>query len=80
MVGVKVDSFVDDHRLYLSAGRDAKCRVFGRDDLTDISVIAVLLVGLVVIDVALCLGLGCSFGFYNLLLELFFQHSRLGRR
>lgn len=45
VVGVIVDFFVDDHRLYLGAGQPAKGIDKGLDDLTDIRILSEVLFG-----------------------------------
>lgn len=75
MVGVVVDGFVIDHRLYLRTGRHLKCSDLGLEELMSIIIVPMLLVSLVVIDVRLNLGMGCSFCFHNLLVGLYFQLS-----
>lgn len=77
VVGVVVDNFVEDHQLYLGAGRHSKCSVFGLDELTYIGTVPVLLAVQAVIDVRLALGLGAGFWFRNLLIELDFRVVQL---
>lgn len=59
--GMVVYYSVDDHRLYLGAGSDAKCGDLGLGELMDIRVVPMLLVSLVVIDVGLILSVRWGF-------------------
>lgn len=74
-----VDYFVDDHRLYLGVGRPVKCADLLWDELTDIRIVFVLLVSQIMIDVGSAMGMGSSFGFHNILIELDFRRSTLER-
>lgn len=80
MVGVIVDDFVDDHPLKIGLGQHTKGSDFGLNKLTDIRIVSVLLVSMIFIGVRMALGIGCSFYFRHLLVELDFQHGMLERR
>lgn len=50
VIGVVVDYFVADHRLYLGAGQHTKWGDFCLDELKDIRILPMSAVGLVVVD------------------------------
>lgn len=77
MAGIVVDYFVEDHLLYLSAGLHAKGGDFGLDELMDIRILSLLLVGQVVIDFRLAPRIGGGFCFSNLVVELYFRSCLL---
>lgn len=69
-----VDDFFDDHRVYLNAGQHAKCDDFYLDELMDIHIAPVLLVGHGFIDVRLVFRLSSGFGFCYVIVERDFRH------
>lgn len=80
VVCVVVDSFVANRQVGLGVSKGSMYVVFDLDELTDIYTVSMVLVGHVINDVRLTLGVRHSFFFSNLLAELNSQRSTLERR
>lgn len=80
MFAVIVESFVEDHQLYLSAGWCAKRAGFIFNELTDIRTIQELFVTLFVTGAGLVSGLDSGPGFCDLLVEFDFWRDTMELR
>lgn len=80
MLGIVVNNFVDNHQLNLSSGWHEMGSNLGLNEFTDIRIVTVLLLGLVVNDVGMSLGMGGSSCFDSLLVDLQFRRSTLEPR
>lgn len=73
-----VDGFTDHYELNLGSRAHARRSNLGLSELVNICIVPLLVVGLLVIDAGLTLGIGEGSRFPNLFVELDFRQITLG--